>query len=369
VAVDGEPSIPSEVGGGRPPDVTLEVSEMRTLRLLALSTVGVAALTLGAAPLAAQSSAPAKAKTSKVPRTPWGKPDLGGTWDFRTVTPLERPVELGEKAFLTEKEAAEFEQNAVAARNADNNRGKEQRRVVNGTAETEDVALAYNDFWWDRGTKVIEGRRTSLIVDPPNGRLPEMTPEGKARVEEEDMRRERPAWGPEDRSVGERCILGFNSGPPMTPAAYNMNVQIFQTENTVALLNEMVHNARIVPVDGREPAKVPQWVGTSKGRWEGDTFVVETSGFYQTTSLRGSSPNLKLTEKFTRVDEDTLVYEYTVNDPKTWTKPYTVQIPMVKADGVIYEYACHEGNYGMTSLLSGARFIEKNGQPLKPSSK
>lgn len=341
---------------------------MRTLRLLALSSVGVAALSLGAAPVAAQSSAPAKAKTSKVPRTPWGKPDLGGIWDFRTVTPLERPVELGNKATMTEQEAAEFAKAAVDARDADKNRAKEQRRVVNGTAETEDVALAYNNFWWDRGTKVVGTLRTSLIVDPPNGRLPEMTPEGKARVDDEDMRRERPAWGPEDRSVGERCILGFNSGPPMTPAAYNMNVQIFQTENTVALLNEMVHNARIVPVDGRESAKVPQWVGTSKGRWEGDTFVVETSGFYQTTSLRGSSPSLKLTEKFTRQDEDTLIYEYTVNDPKTWTKPYTVQIPMVKSDGVIYEYACHEGNYGMTSLLSGARFIEKNGVA-KPASK
>jgi hypothetical protein len=334
---------------------------------LALSTVGVAALSLGAAPVAAQGTAPAK-KTSKVPRTPWGKPDIGGIWDFRTVTPLERPVELGDKATMTPQEAEEFARKAVEARDADKNRDKEQRRVVNGTAETEDVALAYNNFWWDRGTKVVETMRTSLIIDPPNGRLPEMTPEGKARTAAEDERRERPAWGPEDRSVGERCVLGFNSGPPMTPAAYNMNVQIFQTENTVALLNEMVHNARIVPTDGRPQANVPQWVGTSKGRWEGDTFVVETSGFYQTTSLRGSSPSLKLTEKFTRVDEDTLMYEYTVNDPKTWTRPYTVQIPMVKAEGVMYEYACHEGNYGMTSLLSGARYIEKNGVA-KPSSK
>jgi hypothetical protein len=339
---------------------------MRTLRLLTLSTVGLAALAWGAAPVTAQETAAKKA--SKAPRTPWGKPDLGGIWDFRTVTPLERPTELGNKATLTEQEAAEFEKQAVASRNADNNRKKEQRRVVNGTAETEDVALAYNDFWWDRGTRVIGTRRTSLVVDPPDGRIPAMTAEAKARQEKEDSVRERPAWGPEDRSVGERCLLGFNSGPPMSPGGYNMNVQVFQTENTVALLNEMVHNARIVPLDGREPAKVPQWVGTSKGRWDGDTLVIETSGFHQTTSLRGSSPSLKLTEKFTRVDEDTLMYEYTVNDPTTWTKPWTVQIPMVKSDGVIYEYACHEGNYGMTSLLSGARFIEKNG-PARPSSK
>jgi len=339
---------------------------MRTLRLLALSTAGFA-LALGATPAAAQDTAPAKT-SSKVPRTAWGKPDLSGVWDFRTVTPLERPAEFGDKATLTEQEAEEYARQAVEARDADKNRAKEQRRVVNGTAETEDVALAYNNFWWDRGTRVVGTRRTSLVIDPPNGRIPEMTAEAKTRQAKEDQIRERPALGPEDRSVGERCLLGFNSGPPMSPGGYNMNVQVFQTENTVALLNEMVHNARIVPVDGREPAKVPQWVGRSKGHWEGDTLVIETSGFHQNTSLRGSSPSLKLTEKFTRVDEDTLMYEYTVNDPQTWTKPWTVQIPMVRADGVIYEYACHEGNYGMTSLLSGARYIEKNGAA-KPSSK
>jgi hypothetical protein len=276
------------------------------------------------------------------------------------VTPLERPKELGDKQVWTEKEAAEFERQAVESRNADTNRDKTQRAVVNGTAETGDVALAYNDFWWDRGTKVIGTRRTSLIVDPPDGRIPPMTAEGKKRVEAQDAARERPAWGPEDRSVGERCILGFNSGPPMLPGGYNMNVQIFQTSGYVALLNEMVHNARIVPTDARphlSPA-VRQWVGDSRGHWDGDTFVIETTNFYNTTSFRGSSPNLHLTERFTRVDADTLLYEFTANDPSTWTKPWTVQIPMVRSDGPIYEYACHEGNYAMTGILAGARADE-----------
>jgi hypothetical protein len=145
----------------------------------------------------------------------------------------------------------------------------------------------------------------------------------------------------------------------MSPGGYNMNVQLFQTPDHVVILNEMVHSSRIVPLDGRPHGKIPQWMGDSRGRWEGDTLVVETKNFYQTTSLRGSSPSLQLTERFKRIDADTMVYEYTVNDPKTWTKPWTVEIPMVKTEGPIYEYACHEGNYGMTGLLSGARAIEK----------
>jgi hypothetical protein len=318
---------------------------------------------MGQSPAGAEKSKSAPKKTA-APRTPWGHPSLEGVWDFRTVTPLERPAEFAGKAVLTEQEAAEYERKAVESRNADSRHDTTVRRTVNGSAETEDVALAYNDFWWDRGTKVIGSRRTSLIVDPPDGRMPQLTPAGKKRLDAEDARRERPAEGPEDRSVGERCILGFNSGPPMSPGGYNMNVQLFQTPDHVVILNEMVHNARIVPLDGRPHGTIPQWVGDSRGRWEGDTLVVETTNFYQNTSLRGSSPSLRLTERFRRIDADTLVYDYTVNDPATWTKPWTVEIPMVKAEGRIYEYACHEGNYGMTGLLSCARAGEKK----KPSS-
>jgi hypothetical protein len=309
------------------------------------------------------------------PRTADGQPDLQAVWDFRTVTPMERPKELGDKAFLTEEEAAEFERKAVSERDADQHREQTttERGVVNGTEETNDVALAYNQFWWDRGTKVIGTRRTSLVVDPPDGRIPALTTEGSKRVEALDKLRERPAEGPEDRSVGERCILGFNSGPPMVPAAYNQNVQIFQIPGYVVLYNEMVHNARIVPLDGRSHlgGNLRQWTGDSRGRWEGDTLVIDTTNFLGETAFRGSSAKLHLIERFRRVAADTLLYEFTVDDPTTWTKPWTVQIPMRKSELPIYEYACHEGNYGMFGILSGARAIEKKSteEALKKRSK
>jgi hypothetical protein len=304
-----------------------------------------------------------RGKQGATAKTPWGHPDIQGIWDFRTVTPLERPAELAGKETLTQAEAAEYAKRIVESRNADTARDQSARRTVNGTAETQDIANAYNDFWWDRGTKVIGTLRTSLIVDPKDGRLPPLTEEGKKRMAAEDALRERPAEGPEDRSVGERCILGFNSGPPMSPGGYNQNVQIFQTPDQVVLVNEMVHNARIIPLDGRPVAGIKQWTGESRGRWEGDTLVIETKNFYQTTSLRGSGPNMHLTERFRKIDGG-LLYEYTVNDPTTWTKPWTAEVPMVKTDAPMYEYACHEGNYGMTGLLSGARAVEK-----KPATK
>ena len=338
------------------------------MRLLGMSVL--LAVTLGVGGILAQtasgqSSAPAAAKDapaarkSTPPRTSWGKPDLEGTWDFRTVTPMERPAEFAGKATLTEKEAAEYARRTVEERNADNRHDTTPRRTVNGTAETEDVALAYNDFWWDRGTKVVGTRRTSLIVDPPDGRIPPLTPEAQKRLAAEDALRERTATGPEDRSTAERCIMGFNSGPPMAPGGYNQNVQIIEHPNYVVLLNEMIHNARIIPLDGRPRVNVPQWVGESRGHWDADTLVIETTNFSQNTSLRGSSPKLHLVERLRRVDADTLLYEFTVDDPTTWTKPWTAQVPMVKADGLIYEYACHEGNYGMFGILSGARAIDK----------
>jgi hypothetical protein len=326
----------------------------------------IAIVSLAAAAVAGQAQKPSSERGRAAGsvysvKTPWGHPDLQGVWDFRTVTPMERPVELGDKAVLSAKEAAEFEQRAVASRNADEKRGSQAtaRRQVNGTLETEDLSLAYNDFWWDRGTKVVGTRRTSLIVDPPNGRFPALTEQGDKRLSAEDAVRERPSVGPEDRPVGERCILGFNSGPPMTPNAYNMNVQLLQTPDYVVILNEMVHNARIVPLDGRPHGNIRQWVGDSRGRWDGGTLVVDTTNFYQGTSLRGSSANMRLTERFTRVGADMLLYEFTVDDPKTWTRPWTAQLPMSKTDLPMYEYACHEGNYGMTGILSGARALER----------
>jgi len=252
----------------------------------------------------------------------------------------------------------------VRANNADLDReAKKQittsRGQVNGTLETRDLALAYNDFWWDRGTAVVETCRTSLVVDPPNGRISQLTDAGAVRAAERLRVNRRPSEGPEDRPLGERCITGFNSGPPMLPAAYNMNVQIFQTDDHVVLLNEMVHNARIIPLDGSTHGTVPQWTGVSRGYWEEDTLVVETKNFLRETSFRNSSKHLHLTERLQRLSEDTLLYSFTVTDPTTWTAPWTVELPMRLSDLPIFEYACHEGNYGMDGTLSGARVIEQ----------
>lgn len=334
---------------------------MRFSVLLAM-TLGISGF---AQTVGGQSSSPTaptatpQAKNSTGPRTSRGQPDLTGTWDFRTVTPLERPAEFAGKATLTEQEAIDYARRLVEERNADSNHGTTKRKTVNGTAETEDVALAYNDFWWDRGTKVVGTRRTSLIVDPPDGRIPALTADAQKRLAAEDTVRELTAAGPEDRSIAERCLMGFNSGPPMSPGGYNQNVQIVQHPTYVVLLNEMIHNARIIPLDGRPRVNVKQWAGESRGHWEGDTLVIETTNFQESTSLRGSSPKMHLVERIRRVDADSLLYEFTVNDPTTWTKPWTAQLPMVKSDGLIYEYACHEANYGMTGILSGARAVEK----------
>jgi hypothetical protein len=304
---------------------------------------------------------------NKVPRTAAGKPDLQGVWDFRTITPLERPKELADKATLTAEEAAEFER--TQTRNQDD-RTPTPGATVNGAATNADVSRAYNDFWWDFGKKVVTTRRTSLIVDPPNGRRPALTPEAQTKAAARRAALERLAVGPEDRGVGERCILGFNSGPPMLPSAYNNNVQIFQTHDNVVLLNEMVHNARVIPLDGRPhlPSSVRQWVGDSRGHWEGDTLVVETTNFSRETAFQNSGPNLRLTERFSRQDADTLLYEFTVNDPSTWTQPWTAQVPMTLTSEPLYEYACHEGNYGMMNLLSAARAVEKE-QPAVTTTK
>jgi hypothetical protein len=297
------------------------------------------------------------AGTAALPRTADGQPDLQGIWDFRTITPMERPTTLSGKAVLNDQEAAEFE---VKNRRNQDNRDKSNSRVVNGTQTTTDVDRAYNDFWWDFGTSVVSTKRTSLVIDPPDGRIPPLTPEGQKRAAMRRELRERSAHGPEDRGVGERCILGFNAGPPFFPSAYNNNVQIIQTRDYVVLHNEMVHNARIVPLRAtHKAAGVPQWNGESRGRWDGNTLVVETKNFKDETAFQNSTENLHLVERFTRVGRDTLIYEFTVTDPTTWTKPWTAQIPMTRTEGEIYEYACHEANYGMENLLKGARFVDK----------
>ena len=290
-------------------------------------------------------------KTWAPPRTPWGEPDLQGIWDFATITPLERPNELAGKAVLTEQEAAEFERQTLERRNQD-------RRDGGAGA---DVSRAYNQFWWDYGTKIVGTRQTSLIVDPPDGKVPPLTPEGKKRAAARAATSQRPAAGPEDRNLAERCILGFNAGPPMLPSAYNNNLQVFQSPGYATLLNEMVNDARIIPLDGRPhlPQHIRQWRGDSRGHWEGNTLVVDTTNFRDETNFRGASANFHLVERFTRVAADSLLYQFTVDDPVTWTRPWSAAVPMTRTVGPIYEYACHEGNYGMFNLLAGARADDK----------
>ncbi len=312
----------------------------------------LAALPVFAQTTAAAAKAPVKASKAAVGRTIDGHPDLQGTWSFAVLTPLERPADLAGKATLTDQEAADYAKRTIDRNNKDNRGG-------GGAA---DVARAYNDAWWDFGTRA--SNQTSLIVDPPDGKLPPLTPAGQKRAAAYIgmMANNLPA-GPEDRPLWERCILGFNSGPPMLPSAYNNNVQIFQTRDTVALLNEMVHNVRIIPTDGRPHGTERQWVGDSRGHWEGDTLVVETINFTSagtgTAGLRAPlDENLRLIERFRRTGPDTLAYQFTVDDPTVFTKPWTAVVPMTKADGVIYEYACHEGNQGMYGILKGARAEE-----------
>ena len=316
---------------------------------------------IGAAAVAGLLAAPVSAAAQAgdgnpaPPRTPWGAPDVQGVWDFRTITPMERPADLGDTAVLTEAQAARVEAETAAA------------QAARDTETPFDTVGNYNQFWFDPGATVIDTRRTSLVVDPPDGRIPEKTPEAAARYAAgteagRGLRRHTPTPGGfvEDLGPGGvqvRCILGFNSGPPMTPGGYNQNVQLLQTPDRVVILNEMIHNARIVPLDGSPPGDVPQWAGNSRGRWEGETLVVETTGFLRETAfqsgLTGSS--LRLTERFTRAAPDVLLYAVTVDDPTVWTRPWTYEIPMRRSEHPLYEYACHEGNYGLYNILAGAR--------------
>ena len=307
------------------------------------------------------------------PRTPDGQPDLQGVWDFRTLTPLQRPEDQ-ESAVLTAEEVAELDSQA-AAREVDAFAPSEVRNEplpVGGNVG------AYNQYWVDQGAAVVDDQRTSLITDPTDGRVPALRP--GFELVELSLGEDRPGTRPvrvraagigadsyEDRGLAERCLLGFNSGPPIVPAGYNQNVQIFQTPTHVVILHEMVHDARVVPLDGRAhlPETLRQWMGDSRGYWDGDTLVVETRNFTDKTASfnpsvatgAGDGTTLHLTERFWRVSDDTLMYEFTVDDSVTFTQPFTAALPMKRGEGM-YEYACHEGNYGLLNILAGARAAE-----------
>ncbi len=279
--------------------------------------------------------------------------NLEGVWTFSTLTPLERPAEFAGRPELTSEEAEAYERRTVEQNNRD-------RR--NSSADA-DLGGAYNEFWWDRGTHLatVRGKKlTSLIVDPPDGRIPALTAEGQQRAAARAAdRRDHPADGPENRSLGERCLM-FNAGPPMLSGPYNNFVQIFQFPDHIVILNEMIHDARIVPLDGQPhpPQSVRSWQGDSRGRWDGNTLVVDTTNFSDKTNFRGADERLHLVERFTRVDDRTLLYEFTVDDPTAFTRAWSAVLPMTKTNDRVFEYACHEGNYALEGILRGARAQE-----------
>jgi len=310
--------------------------------------------------LLAAAVAPAAAQDSKKfspPKTPWGEPDLQGTYSNRTITPFERPANVNGREFFTKEEVAGLE-----------SRAQQQSGDQNRTKGTDaDVSRAYNDFWWDRGTKVTTPR-TSLVVEPADGKVPAQTDAARARAADEGKRpafrgagatgRGANTWL--DRSTFERCITRGMPGA-MSPTAYNNNYRFTQSPGFVAIQIEMLGGARVIPTDGRTHIRsnIRQWMGDSVGRWEGDTLVVDTTNFTDKVLYRGAAENLHLIERFTRVGPGEIDYRVTIEDPTTFSKPWTVAIPYVNTGEDLFEYACHEGNYGMEGILSGAREEEK----------
>ena len=327
------------------------------LFLKSLRVGAIAAVIVGLGIDAANGQAP----EVESPRTSWGDPDLQGVFTNKTITPFERPTDLAGKEFLTIEEAAELEQ---------------ERAVENAARDGEvpaDIVGNYNTHWFDRGTTVVGTRRTSIIVDPPNGRLPALTPEAEANAPSaEEVRRLAAVrrgnglintWT--DLDLNDRCILWPTAGPPMLSTAYNNNYQILQTPGYVAIVIEMIHDVRIIPLDGRPHvgSGVRQWLGDARGHWEGDMLVIETTNFSDKTVIRAANnakptEALRVVERFRRVDAETLEYSFTIEDPKTWEHPWTGEVPWVRTSDKLYEYGCHEGNYSMATMLAGSRVSE-----------
>ena len=348
----------------------MQPSTRSTSRAPQTAALGVAAAALlglaAASPAAAQDSSVSTALAASdlnVPRLADGKPDLQGIWTNKTITPFERPADLAGKEFFTREEAEAYVSRTLQRTNRDNR-----------TEDVNDVLSAYNAFWWDSGTSLLPSLRTSIVVDPPNGRIPPLTP---ARSAELDAQREAlrarcqepgcavansgtpaPADEPQALDLMTRCI-SFGTVIPMLPSAYNNNYQIVQTDGMVAINTEMVHQVRRIPTDGKPhlPAHVRQWFGDPRGSWEGDTLVVETTNFKGEFfgRMAAADENLRVVERFTRVAPDVLLYQFTVDDPTAWTAPWSGEIPLTRIDGLLYEYACHEGNRGMENILRAAR--------------
>lgn len=317
------------------------------------------ALTIAAAVTAAPAAPQSKAPGWTPPRTPDGQPDIQGVWSNASIVALERPKELEGKQFFTPEEKAAYEAKVFA-------RSSRDKAPPPGAVGT------YNNFWWDADSKRAVNYRTSLIVDPPDGRIPPLTTAAQQRMQaDRAYSKEHPADGPEDRSLMERCLLFPTTGPPMLPSFYNnsqfgaltTNYQIVQTRDYVIIVVELNHEVRRIPLDGRPhfPPGIRQWLGDSRGHWEGNTLVVDTTNFTAKTRFKGADENLHLVERFTRTAPDTLLYQFTMDDASAFTKPWSAEIPMIASGERLFEHACHEGNYGLSGILRGARAEEKQG--------
>jgi hypothetical protein len=338
---------------------------MRSRGMLRMAAVTVAILSVsaaGSAQTTALSPAGAGAVRQKwqMPRTPEGKPNFEGDWVNNTFTPLERPDDLKGKAFLTPEEAAAYA----------------QRNIARQKAQPQDN-IHYDDFiWMNEGKLRTMTARTSIVIDPPDGKLPPMHAEGQRRAQLRAAER-KAQGGPSDRvqnrALSERCIIWGHEGPPMMPVGYNANIKIVQSAETIVIIQEMTHNTRVIPLVPRPPLgrTFRHWSGESRGWWEGDTLVVETTNYTDRTAFRGSSQDLKVTERFTMPDAERLTYWFTVDDAATWDRPWTGEVTILRTDGEIWEYACHEGNYGLRNILSAARMedaaADRAGSPAGPS--
>ena len=339
---------------------------MRTTLYVKMAVVFFPVLALVASFPAAAQNRPAAPKTPPVktawtpPRTPFGDPDLQGVWSNASIIPLERPKELAGKATFTPQEMAAYEASVFQ-------RSSREKPQASGQVGT------YNNFWWDADSKRAPNFHTSLIVDPADGRVPPLTPEAQRRMDaDRAYAREHPADGPEDRPLMERCLLFPMTGPPMLPSFYDnhqygpltVNYQFVQAPGYVTILVEVNHDMRVIPLDSRPhlPKNIRQWLGDPRGHWEGNTLVVDSTNFTSKTKFRGADENLHLIERFTPKGPDLLLYEFTVDEPTAFTKPWKGEIPMIADQGPLYEHACHEGNYGLAGILSGARAEERQGK-------
>lgn len=340
------------------------------MKLRTLTSVAIAVALLGVVPPPAVAQAGAATNTWTPPRTAFGQPDLGGVWANNSATPFQRPQAFAGKERLSDEELADLRVRLTELREneqAGNLLGDFLIQKVLDDPEfrgfDQDTGN-YNSFW------LVErdfDNRTSVVVDPPDGRIPALVPAARERqIAAARYRSEHPADGPEDLPLGHRCA---NFGIPKVGAGYNSYQHIFQTPGHVVILSEMAHDARIIPIDGRPHLqdKVRQWNGDARGRWEGDTLIVETTNFSTKSQFRGSNENLRLMERYTRTGPDTLTYEATVSDPTTWTQPWTVLIPLTRSEDVLFEYACHEGNIAMIGTLAGARMEEREAAEAPPT--